>query len=60
MSVARLAVTVATAAVAVARNPVVRTALADPRTREIMTQTTKTAAYNAGRLARILVGSRKS
>jgi len=60
MSVARLAVTVATAAVTVARHPAVRAALQDPRTRAAALEATKSAAYNAGRIARLLVGTRKS
>lgn len=60
MSAARIAVTVATAAVAAARHPVVRAALQDPRTREKALEATRNAAYNAGRLARLLVGPKKS
>lgn len=59
MSVVRIAMTVASAAVTVARNPVVRTALENPKTREVAVEATKRAAYNAGRLARFIVGPAK-
>jgi len=59
MSVVRIAMTVATAAVTVARNPVVRSAIENPKTRDVAVEATKKAAYNAGRLARLIVGPSK-
>ena len=60
MIVFRVALTVAGAAVTVARHPVVRTALANPQTRDVAIDATRRAAYTAGRIARVLVGSRKN
>lgn len=58
MSVVRLALTVASAAVAISHNPVVRAAMNNPKAREAAVEATKTAAYNAGRIARLIVGPR--
>jgi len=58
MSVVRLALTVASAAVAISHNPVVRAAVNNPKTREVAIEATRIAAYNAGRLARAIVRPR--
>lgn len=55
MSILRIALTVAT----IARSPVVRAALADPRRREAAIEATRGAAYTAGRIARLIVGPPK-
>lgn len=60
MSAVRLAVTVVTAAVAVSRHPVVRAGMQavvnNPKARETAIATTRNVAYNAGVIARHLVG----
>ncbi|HLV83486.1 MULTISPECIES: hypothetical protein [Devosia] len=62
MSAIRLAVTVVGAAVSLSRNPVVRAGIhavtSNPKTRETAISVTRKAAYNAGVVARHLVGRR--
>jgi hypothetical protein len=62
MSAIRLAVTVVGAAITASRHPVVRAGIravaANPRTRETAIAVTRNAAYNAGVIARHLVGRR--
>lgn len=62
MSAIRLAVTVVSAAITVSRHPVVRAgvsaALNNPKTRETAISVTRSAAYNAGVIARHIVGRR--
>lgn len=62
MSAIRLAVTVLGAAVTVSRHPVVRAGIvalaSNPKARETAITVTRTAAYNAGVIARHLVGRR--
>jgi hypothetical protein len=62
MSAIRLAVTVVGAAITMTRHPVVRagiTAVANnPKARETAINVTRNAAYNAGVIARHLVGRR--
>lgn len=62
MSAIRLVVTLATAAITVSRHPAVRAGItavaANPATREKAADFTRKAAYNAGVLARHLVGPR--
>ncbi|MFC3703433.1 hypothetical protein ACFOOL_01530 [Devosia honganensis] len=64
MSAIRLAVTVVGAALTVSRHPAVRAGLqavvSNPRARETAINTTRNAAYNAGVLARHLLGRNKS
>jgi hypothetical protein len=64
MSAIRLAVTVVGAAITMSRHPVVRagiTAVAsNPKARETAISVTRSAAYNAGVIARHLVGRRPS
>jgi hypothetical protein len=63
MSAIRLAVTVVTAAITVSRHPVIRAGLqavaTNPRARETAVNVTRSAAYNAGVIARHLVGRRQ-
>jgi hypothetical protein len=60
MSALRLAIAVAGAAVTLTRHPAVRLGvsamIANPRARGAALEATKTAAYNAGRLARVVTG----
>ena len=62
MSAIRLAATVVGAAVTLSRHPVVRAGViavaSNPRAREVAINVTRTAAYNAGVVARHLVGRR--
>lgn len=64
MSAVRLAVTVVTTAIAASRHPVVRAGVQavvnNPKTRETAINTTRNVAYNAGVLARHLLGRNKS
>lgn len=62
MSAIRIAVTVVGAAVTLSRHPVVRAGLiavaSNPKARETAINITRSAAYNAGVVARHLVGRR--
>tara|TARA_R110002020_G_scaffold327289_5_gene543195 strand:- start:4861 stop:5055 length:195 start_codon:yes stop_codon:yes gene_type:complete len=62
MSAIRLAATVVGAAVTLSRNPVVRAGIlavaSNPKAREVAVTVTRNAAYNAGVVARHLVGRR--
>ncbi|MGV8854441.1 MAG: hypothetical protein ACOH2L_07310 [Devosia sp.] len=62
MSAIRLAATVVGAAVTLTRHPVVRAGIlavaTNPKARETAINVTRTAAYNAGVVARHLVGRR--
>ena len=62
MSAIRLAATVVGAAVTLTRHPVVRAGIvavaSNPKARETAISMTRTAAYNAGVVARHLVGRR--
>ncbi|GHA17346.1 hypothetical protein GCM10007989_10670 [Devosia pacifica] len=62
MPVMRLAIAVAGAAVTLSRNPLVRagvrSALSNPQTRDAAIAATRSAAYNAGVLARHITGRR--
>ena len=62
MSAIRLAATVVGAAVTLSRHPVVRAGIlavaSNPKARETAINVTRTAAYNAGVVARHLVGRR--
>jgi len=64
MSAVRLAVTVVTTAITVSRHPAVRAGIQavtqNPKTREVAINTTKNVAYNAGVLARHLLGRNKT
>ena len=64
MSAIRLAVTVVGAAITASRHPAVRAGIQavtnNPKAREVAVNTTRNVAYNAGVLARHLVGRRKS
>jgi len=64
MSAIRLAVTVVSTAFAVSRHPAVRAGVQavvnNPKARETAITTTRNAAYNAGVLARHLLGRNKS
>lgn len=64
MSAIRLAVTLASTAIAVSRHPVVRAGVQavvnNPKARETAITTTRNAAYNAGVLARHLLGRNKT
>jgi hypothetical protein len=64
MSAIRLAVTVASTVLTVSRHPAVRAGMHavvnNPKTRETAINTTRTVAYNAGVLARHLLGRNKS
>ncbi|MBD8063930.1 hypothetical protein IC608_00385 [Devosia sp. PTR5] len=64
MPAVRVAVAVVSTALAVSRHPVVRAgvqaALNNPKTREVAIQATRTAAYNAGVVARHLLGRNRS
>jgi hypothetical protein len=63
MSAIRIAVTVVGAALTVSRHPAVRAGLravaANPKARETAISVTRNAAYNAGVIARHLVGRRQ-
>lgn len=62
MSAIRLAVTVVSTAIAMSRHPAVRAGIsavaANPKARETAINVTRSAAYNAGVIARHLVGRR--
>jgi hypothetical protein len=62
MSAIRLAVTVVSAAITVSRHPAVRAGVAaiasNPKARETAITVTRSAAYNAGVIARHIVGRR--
>ncbi|MDY6961111.1 MAG: hypothetical protein SV862_04350 [Pseudomonadota bacterium] len=62
MSAIRIAVTVVGAAITMSRHPVVRAGMiavaSNPRAREAAINVTRSAAYNAGVLARHIVGRR--
>ena len=62
MSAIRIAVTVVGAAITMTRHPVVRAGIravaANPKARETAISMTRNAAYNAGVVARHLVGRR--
>ena len=62
MSAIRRAVTVVSAAVTISRHPVVRAGIqavaSNPKARETAISVTRSAAYNAGVIARHLVGRR--
>jgi hypothetical protein len=62
MSAIRIAVTVVGAAITMSRHPAVRAGInavaSNPKTRETAINLTRTAAYNAGVIARHLVGPR--
>lgn len=62
MSAIRIAVTVVSAAVSLSRHPMVRAGIvavaSNPRARETAINVTRSAAYNAGVVARHLVGRR--
>jgi len=62
MSAIRLAVTVVTAAITASRHPAVRAGISavasNPRAREAALNATRSAAYNAGVVARHIVGRR--
>lgn len=62
MSAIRLAVTVVGAAITMTRHPVVRAGIiavaSNPKARDAAITATKSAAYNAGVIARHLVGKR--
>ncbi len=62
MSAIRLAVTVVGAAVSLSRHPVVRAGIhavaTNPKARDTAINMTRSAAYNAGVLARHMVGRR--
>lgn len=64
MSAIRIAVTVVSAAVTLSRHPVVRAGIQavanNPKARETAISVTRSAAYNAGVIARHLVGRRNS
>ncbi|MET3924440.1 hypothetical protein [Devosia sp. 2618] len=62
MSAIRIAVTVVGAAVTMSRHPVVRAGIlavaSNPKARETAISVTRSAAYNAGVIARHIVGRR--
>lgn len=62
MSVVRIAVTMVGAAVTLTRHPVVRAGIiavaSNPKARETAISVTRNAAYNAGVIARHIVGNR--
>jgi hypothetical protein len=64
MSAVRLAVTVVSAAITISRHPVVRAGVnavvSNPKARETAIATTRNAAYNAGVIARHLLGRNKT
>ena len=64
MSAIRIAVTVVGAAITMTRHPVVRAGIravaANPKARETAISVVSTAAYNAGVIARHIVGRRSS
>lgn len=64
MSAVRLAVTVVSTAIAVSRHPVVRAGVqavvTNPKARETAIETTRNVAYNAGVIARHILGRSKS
>lgn len=63
MSAVRLAVAVVSTALTVSRHPVVRAGIAavvaNPKARETAISTTRNVAYNAGVIARHVMGGRK-
>ncbi|MFD1254991.1 MULTISPECIES: hypothetical protein [Devosia] len=63
MSAIRLAVTVVSAAITVSRHPVVRAGMQavvnNPKARETAITTTRNVAYNAGVIARHVLGRNK-
>ena len=63
MSAVRLAVTVVSTAIAVSRHPAVRAGVQavvnNPKARETAIATTRNVAYNAGVIARHIVGRRQ-
>lgn len=64
MSAIRLAVTVVSAAITISRHPVVRAGVqavvSNPKARETAISTTRNVAYNAGVIARHVLGRNKS
>jgi len=64
MSAIRLAVSVVTAAITVSRHPAVRAGVQavvnNPKARETAINTTRNVAYNAGVIARHVLGRHKS
>lgn len=64
MSAVRIALTVASAAVALSRNPTVRAGIravaSNPQARETAINLTRATAYNAGVIARHLLGPRRT
>ncbi len=64
MSAVRLAVTVVSTALAVSRHPAVRAGIhavaSNPKARETAIATTRNVAYNAGVIARHVLGRHKS
>jgi hypothetical protein len=64
MSAVRLAVTVVSAAITISRHPVVRAGVHavvnNPKARETAIVTTRSVAYNAGVIARHVLGRNKS
>jgi len=64
MPAIRLAVAMASTALAMSRHPLVRAglqaALSNPRTREVAANATRNAAYNAGVVARHILGRGRS
>ncbi|UXN68480.1 hypothetical protein N8A98_14570 [Devosia neptuniae] len=62
MSAVRIAVTVVSAAITVSRHPVVRAGVravvSNPKARETAIGVTRSAAYNAGVIARHIMGRR--
>lgn len=53
-----LAVKLVGVALTVGRHPVVRAAMSNPKTREVAVNATRSVAYNAGVIARHIVGRR--
>ena len=64
MSAVRLAVTMVSTAIALSRHPVVQAGVqavvSNPKARETAIATTRNAAYNAGVIARHVLGRNKS
>lgn len=64
MSAIRVAVAFVSTALAVSRHPAVRSGVAavlsNPKTREVAVNTTRNVAYNAGVVARHLLGRNKT
>jgi hypothetical protein len=62
LSAIRLAVTVVSAAVTMSRHPAVRAGISavanNPKAREVAVTTTRNVAYNAGVIARHIIGRR--